>query len=87
MLIGRFQIHVSRIAQLRVQRANGFVRNAAIDPDVDRVVAMRVPSGKPSALARSTSFNSNQMFEPRCATRSASLRIIFASRIALPSFE
>ena len=41
MLIGRFQIHVGRIAQLGSLRANSLMRDAAVDPDVDRVVAMR----------------------------------------------
>ena len=40
MLVGRFEIHVGRIAELRMNRANGFVRNAAIDPNVDRIIAV-----------------------------------------------
>ena len=39
MLVGCFEIHVSRIAQLGMQGADGFMRNTAVDPDVDRVVA------------------------------------------------
>ena len=41
MLIGRLEIHVGGIAQFGMQRANGFVRNAAVDPNIDRVVAFR----------------------------------------------
>ncbi len=87
MLIGRFEIHVGRIAQLGVQRANGFMRNAAVDPDVDRIVAFRCARRKPELARKIASSDSNQMFEPRSATRSASFRIIFASRIASPSLE
>ena len=39
MLIGGLEIHVSRITQLRMHRAHRLVRNAAVDPDVDRVGA------------------------------------------------
>ena len=51
MLIGRLEIHVGRIAQLRMGRANRLVRNAAVDPDVDRVVAMARAFGQ-SELTR-----------------------------------
>ena len=40
MLIGRFQIHVGRIAQFGMQGANRLVRNTAVDPHVDRIVAL-----------------------------------------------
>src|SRR6266704_2549595 len=48
------------------------------------IVSLRfvVPGGRPSSRARVASSNSNQMFDPRSATRSASFRMIFASRIA-----
>src|SRR5204863_4031191 len=46
-----------------------------------------VSDGKPTSLARAASSNSNQTFEPRLATRSANLRMIFGSRIALSSAE
>ena len=51
MLIGRFQIHVGGIAQFRSLRANGLMGNAAIDPDIERVVAMRGALGQ-SEFAR-----------------------------------
>ena len=41
MLIGRLEIHVRWIAQLRMKCAHGFVRNAAVDPNVDRIIAVR----------------------------------------------
>ena len=41
MLVGGFEIHVGWVAQFRAQRANGFVRNAAVDPDIDGIVAFR----------------------------------------------
>ena len=41
MLIGRFEIHIGWVAQLRMDRANGLVRDAAVDPNVDRIVAVR----------------------------------------------
>ena len=40
MLIGRFQIHVRRITQLGIRRQDGGVRNAGVDPDIDRVGPM-----------------------------------------------
>ena len=51
MLIGRFEIHVCGIAQFGMQRADRFMRNATIDPDVDGVVALRGARRKPK-LAR-----------------------------------
>ena len=39
MLIGCFEIHVGRVPQFRMSGANRAVRNAAIDPDVDGIVA------------------------------------------------
>ena len=39
MLVRCFEIHVSRIAQLGMQSANGFMRNTAINPNVDCVSA------------------------------------------------
>ncbi len=53
MLIGRFEIHVSRIAQFRMQGANGFVRNAAVNPDIDRIVAFRCARWKSQLFCES----------------------------------
>ncbi len=49
----------------------------------------RVPSGKPSSRASAASSSSNQTLEPRCATRSASLRIQsgFENRFAVRGIE
>ena len=44
--------------------ADGHVRNAGVDPDVERVAALRVPCGRPSAAAISSSSSSNQTFVP-----------------------
>ena len=52
MLIGGFQIHVGRVAQLGTGCTNGLVRNAAVDPDVDCVVAFSCPSGKSKLLCK-----------------------------------
>ena len=41
MLIGRFQIHIGRITQFRVSGTDCAMRNAAIDPNVDGIVAFR----------------------------------------------
>ena len=41
MLIRGFEIHVGRIAQFRMQCTDGFMRNAAVDPDVNGIVAFR----------------------------------------------
>ena len=41
MLIRGFEIHVGRIAQFRMQCTDGFMRNAAVDPDINRIVAFR----------------------------------------------
>ena len=41
MLISGLQIHVGRIAQFRSLRANRLMRYATIDPDIERIVAMR----------------------------------------------
>ena len=46
MLIGCFQIHVGRVAQLRMHREHRLMRNAAVDPHVDGVVAMRRAGGQ-----------------------------------------
>ena len=43
VLIGRFHVHVGRVMQLRASRADCLVRNAAVYPDIDRVVAMLRP--------------------------------------------
>ena len=50
MLVGRLQIHVGRIAQRGMSRANRLMGNAAVDPDVDRVVAMARALGQPERL-------------------------------------
>ena len=52
MLIGRLQIHVGRITQLGMQRTNGAMRDAAVDPNVDRVVAFGCSSGKSQLLGK-----------------------------------
>ena len=41
MLIGCFEIHIGRITQFRMSSADRAMRNAAIDPDVDGIVAFR----------------------------------------------
>ena len=50
MLIGRFEIHVGWVAQRGMRRADRLVRDAAVDPDVDRVVAMAGAFGQPERL-------------------------------------
>ena len=49
MLVGRLEIHVGRIAQLGMQRANRLMRDAAVDPDVD-------PVGAFGCIRRQTNF-------------------------------
>src|ERR1700719_2650678 len=41
MLIGCFEIHIGRITQFRMSGADRAMRDAAIDPDVDGIVAFR----------------------------------------------
>ena len=48
-------------------------------------VPLIVSGGNPTSFAKAASSNSNQIFEPRCATRSANLRMTFGSRMTLPS--
>jgi len=52
MLIGCFEIHVGGIAQFGMQRANSFVRNAAVDPNIDRVVAFRCAGRKAEFMGK-----------------------------------
>src|SRR5205814_6537424 len=41
MLIGCFEIHVGRITQFRMSSTDCAMRNAAIDPNVDGIAALR----------------------------------------------
>ena len=76
MLVGRLQIHVGRIAQRGMSRANRLMGNAAVDPDVDRVVAMARALGQPERLReRDVVELEPDVGAALVATRSASLRI------------
>ena len=46
MLVGGFEIHIGRITQLGMQRAHGFVRHAAVDPNINCIVALGCPRRK-----------------------------------------
>ena len=52
MLVSRFQIHVGWIAQLGTYRAHRFMRDAAVDPDVDRVAAVGRAFGQTELLRK-----------------------------------
>ena len=52
MLVGRLEIHVGWIAQFRMQGTDSLVRNAAVDPNIDRIVAFRRTSGETKCFGK-----------------------------------
>ena len=74
MLIGGFEIHVGRSRNSGSRCADRRMRNAGVDPDVERVVAARRAGGQAEFLRTTASSFSNQRFVPCFATRSATFR-------------